>query len=320
MGLTEKTSKMIAEVKYFMTELKWVVFDECDDIKENSELYFTPLLKKLSESSNANVRNEVMQFIVCSATGNSDPNEQDNDYQPNIQFRKYIQTHLPSKNVVELDIIAMLREDNSDTALTGVSHYYQAAEGRDEKIKEILEIFAKKSVKNQMIIFFNSKQELSGFYATLKQEQDRFTVNSSKVSKGNLMVGYIHGSCGCNTFRQHAHTEDCQYTKSERIRKLRNREYNVMLATDAIGRGIDIRTVTMVINYSEPRNKTGISDVNYIHRAGRTGRYTDTGVALTFVSSNELVSMVCKNQKVTFSEMKNAEDFVIESEKCYLHN
>jgi superfamily II DNA/RNA helicase len=57
-----------------------------------------------------------------------------------------------------------------------------------------------------------------------------------------------------------------------------------MLATDAIGRGIDIRTVTLVINYSEPHNKTGISDVNYIHRAGRTGRYTDTGVALTFVT------------------------------------
>lgn len=54
-GLTEKTSKLIAETTYFMTELKWVVFDECDDIKENSEALFTPLLKKLSECSNANV-------------------------------------------------------------------------------------------------------------------------------------------------------------------------------------------------------------------------------------------------------------------------
>lgn len=110
-----------------------------------------------------------MQFIVCSATGNSDPNQQDNDYQPNTQFRKYIQTHLPSKNVVELDIIAMLREDNSEMALTGVSHYYHSAEHKDDIIRDILGIFAQKAVKNQMIIFFNSKQELSNFYHLIKQ-------------------------------------------------------------------------------------------------------------------------------------------------------
>lgn len=55
-GLTQMMSKRMNDIKYFMTELKWVVFDECDDIKENSETYFTPLLKKLSESSNANVK------------------------------------------------------------------------------------------------------------------------------------------------------------------------------------------------------------------------------------------------------------------------
>jgi superfamily II DNA/RNA helicase len=63
----------------------------------------------------------------------------------------------------------MLREDNGDTALTGVSHYYQDATNKDEKIKEILHIFAQKSVKNQMIIFFNSKAELSNFYNDIKQ-------------------------------------------------------------------------------------------------------------------------------------------------------
>lgn len=93
-----------------------------------------------------------------------------------------------------------------------------------------------------------------------------------------------------------------------------------MLATDVIGRGIDIRTVTLVINYSEPRNKTGISDVNYIHRAGRTGRHTDTGVALTFVSGNELVNMVSQNQKVKFEELQSVEELVMAAEKCYLEN
>lgn len=78
-----------------------------------------------------------------------------------------------------------------------------------------------------------------------------------------------------------------------------------MLATDAIGRGIDVRTVTLVINFDEPRNKDGVSDVMYIHRAGRTGRYTDTGVALTFTEGMALVNMVSRNQKVTWNELKS---------------
>jgi ERCC4-related helicase len=114
-------------------------------------------------------------------------------------------------------------------------------------------------------------------------------VNSQKSVENNLRIGYIHGDCGCN-YEGHNHTEDCHFSKSDRIKKLRNRDYDVMLATDIIGRGIDIRTVTLVFNYSEPFNKNkGISETNYIHRVGRTGRYTDTGVAVSFVKDNRLV-------------------------------
>jgi superfamily II DNA/RNA helicase len=104
---------------------------------------------------------------VCSATGNS--TEEDSELQPNVKFRKYIQNHIPSKNVVELDIIAMLREDHSDTALTGVTHYFKDSSNRDECIRQILGVFASKDVKNQMIIFFNTKAELANFYQKLKE-------------------------------------------------------------------------------------------------------------------------------------------------------
>lgn len=75
-----------------------------------------------------------------------------------------------------------------------------------------------------------------------------------------------------------------------------------MLATDIIGRGIDIRTVTLVLNYSEPEKRPKqISETNYIHRVGRTGRYTDTGVGVTFVKDNRLVEAVTAKHKVTFN-------------------
>lgn len=72
-----------------------------------------------------------------------------------------------------------------------------------------------------------------------------------------------------------------------------------MLATDIIGRGIDIRTVTLVLNYSEPLSKNKyVSETNYIHRVGRTGRYKDVGVGLTFVKSDELKNAVIARHKV----------------------
>lgn len=65
----------------------------------------------------------------------------------------------------------------------------------------------------------------------------------------------------------------------------RNNEVNVLLATDAISRGIDIRTVTLIINYEAPVHNKFIDIKTYFHRIGRTGRYTDIGVALTLLDS-----------------------------------
>lgn len=118
--------------------------------------------------------------------------------------------------------------------------------------------------------------------------------------ENNIRLGYIHGDCGCKPV-PHTHNDDCLETKAQRTIKLRNRDYDVMLATDIIGRGIDIRTVTLVINYSEPLKKNKyISETNYIHRVGRTGRYSDTGVGLTFVKNNDLQQAVMSRHKVQF--------------------
>lgn len=57
--MTHRTTKTLDTFKHFMTELKWVVFDECDEIKEHTEELFSQLLRKLAESSNANVPNPV---------------------------------------------------------------------------------------------------------------------------------------------------------------------------------------------------------------------------------------------------------------------
>jgi superfamily II DNA/RNA helicase len=56
---------------------------------------------------------------------------------------------------------------------------------------------------------------------------------------------------------------------------------NILVATDVAARGIDVKDVTHVINYSQPQ-----SYQDYVHRIGRAGRAGNTGYALTFVGSN----------------------------------
>ncbi len=55
-----------------------------------------------------------------------------------------------------------------------------------------------------------------------------------------------------------------------------------MVATDVVGRGIDVSGISHIINFDIPQ----FCD-DYVHRVGRTGRMGRQGVAYTFVSPEE---------------------------------
>ena len=56
----------------------------------------------------------------------------------------------------------------------------------------------------------------------------------------------------------------------------------MLVATDVVGRGIDVTTISHIINYDVPQ----FCD-DYVHRVGRTGRMGREGVAFTFVTPEE---------------------------------
>jgi superfamily II DNA/RNA helicase len=58
--------------------------------------------------------------------------------------------------------------------------------------------------------------------------------------------------------------------------------------------------VALVINYNEPKNRDELSPTAYIHRVGRTGRYSDEGIALTFVASNIFIKLAEEQEKIQF--------------------
>jgi len=73
--------------------------------------------------------------------------------------------------------------------------------------------------------------------------------------------------------------------QSERERVLldfKNRNINVLVATDVLSRGIDVEDIDLIINYDVPNNGE-----DYIHRIGRTARAENEGAAITFVNEKE---------------------------------
>merc|ERR1712000_775514 len=67
------------------------------------------------------------------------------------------------------------------------------------------------------------------------------------------------------------------------MKEFRSGSTRVLITTDLLARGIDVYTVSLVINYDLPMNRE-----NYIHRIGRSGRYGRKGVAINFVTSEDV--------------------------------
>lgn len=60
----------------------------------------------------------------------------------------------------------------------------------------------------------------------------------------------------------------------------------VMIATNVLSRGIDVRSVSMVINYDLPTDHQGRPDFDtYIHRIGRCGRFSSQGISISFIEN-----------------------------------
>jgi ATP-dependent RNA helicase DDX19/DBP5 len=81
--------------------------------------------------------------------------------------------------------------------------------------------------------------------------------------------------------------------------RFRSGEAKVLITTNVLARGIDVQTVTMVINYDIPECVDGTPDYEtYLHRIGRTGRFGKTGAALSFVhdrKSWQALMAICKH-------------------------
>ena len=100
----------------------------------------------------------------------------------------------------------------------------------------------------------------------------------TKVRAERVLKAMERAGIKCQTI----HGDKEQHDRLEVMRKFKNGEVKVLVATDVSARGIDIANVDFVINYDLPEQAE-----NYVHRVGRTGRGTQKGHAISFCSTEE---------------------------------
>lgn len=142
---------------------------------------------------------------------------------------------------------------NPGMAVDSVEQKAEFVSSDDAKNKRLLAVLRSPAYRPPIIIFVNYKKTCEDLRALIE-------------SSTRLKAVVIHGS-------------KSQDQREAAIRNLRLGKYDVLVATDLAGRGIDIPDVSLVINYQMTKQ---IED--YVHRIGRTGRAGNTGTAMTFLS------------------------------------
>jgi ATP-dependent RNA helicase DeaD len=124
-----------------------------------------------------------------------------------------------------------------------------------ERKFELLVRLLKREKPEQAIVFCRTKRGTERIYR--------------RVSKSFAASDMMHG--------------DMAQSARDRVMKaFRAGDVKLLVATDVVGRGIDVTGISHIINYDIPQ-----SSDDYVHRVGRTGRMGREGVAYTFVTTEE---------------------------------
>ncbi len=131
--------------------------------------------------------------------------------------------------------------------------FYKASNG--DKVATLVKIFSTYKPEN-VIVFTNTKIEAKELAESLQSKQ--------------IDALAIHGDLE-------------QYERNDVLVQFANKSCPVLVATDVAARGLDIKELSMVVNYDLPHSME-----TYTHRIGRTGRAGCEGIAVTLYMEDEL--------------------------------
>ncbi|KZO98104.1 DEAD-domain-containing protein [Calocera viscosa TUFC12733] len=142
-----------------------------------------------------------------------------------------------------------------ELTLEGIKQFFVAVEKEEWKFDTLCDLYDTLTI-TQAVIFCNTRRKVD--WLTEKMRAANFTVSS------------MHG-------------EMAQKERDAIMQDFRSGNSRVLITTDVWARGIDVQQVSLVINYDLPSNRE-----NYIHRIGRSGRFGRKGVAINFVTVEDV--------------------------------
>ena len=119
----------------------------------------------------------------------------------------------------------------------------------------------------------------------VKLIKDKPAYNSIIIfSSTKKNVAAVNKALNANKLAAEAISSDLDQTEREKVMlRFRSKETRILVATDVISRGIDVKDINLVVNYDTPSDAE-----DYVHRIGRTARADTSGVAITFVNRDDM--------------------------------
>jgi len=180
---------------------------------------------------------------------------------PNVQVALFSATMAP--DILELTtkfmrnpVRILVKKD--ELTLEGIRQFFVAIDKEEWKLETLCDLYETLTI-TQAIIYCNTRRKVDWL--------------SEKMSQRDFTVSIMHA--------------EMEQNQRDRImREFRSGSSRVLISTDLLARGIDVQQVSLVINYDLPANIE-----NYLHRIGRSGRFGRKGVAINFVTNNDVKHM-----------------------------
>jgi len=158
-----------------------------------------------------------------------------------------------TKNFMRDAVTILVKKE--ELTLEGIKQFYIAVEKENWKFDTLCDLYETLTI-TQAVIFVNTRRKVDYLYGQMQSKD--FTVSA------------MHGDMD-------------QKERDVIMKEFRSGSSRVLITTDLLSRGIDVQQVSLVINYDLPSNRE-----SYIHRIGRGGRFGRKGVAINFVTLEDV--------------------------------
>jgi superfamily II DNA/RNA helicase len=139
---------------------------------------------------------------------------------------------------------------------------------------------AEKILQAAYLTYDNQKIPLINYLIGQKESYKSILIFTSTKAKVNNIVRGLKNK----SYKTDGISSDLEQSDREKVlQSFKSKNTRVLVATDVISRGIDIKDIELIINYDVPGDAE-----DYVHRIGRTARAESEGVAITLINEHDM--------------------------------